>query len=356
MKQFSDIDKGQERTNPAPDRSDVKNGQGIDSSFDDLIPLELESRKRAEPDKSPRYNPGNEIIACHEKLISKAMDVRERIEGDQGIITSPILSDLYYIIDKDLIDELYEYAMFTNIKGEYYIIHSVDVAVASLKIGIGLKYDLKMLLKLGLAAFLENIGMYKLPDSLLKRSDRLGDQEKTLIKRHPEISHDILSRMGEKYEWLAETALQVHERSDGSGYPRGLKGDEILEMSYIIGIVDSFMAMIKNRPYREKFIGTEAVREIVGTGKVLFPPRILKTFLNQITLFPVNSFIRLNNGSIGRVKAVNKSEPLRPIIEIIYDGSGNRLKKTRVVRLSENPLLHIEGGVDIESIANDFNK
>lgn len=211
-------------------------------------------------------------------------------------------------------------------------------------------YDLKTLLKLGLAAFLENIGMYKLPVSLLKISERWKDQKKNLMKRHPEISHDILSRMDKKFKWLADTALQVHERADGSGYPKGLKDGEILEMSYIIGIVDSFIAMIKKRPYRDKFIKTEAVKEIVQAGKTLFPPKILKVFLDQITPFPIKSFIKLNNGFIGRVKGVNKNEPLRPIIEILYDGSGNRLDKTMVIRLSENSLIHIIEGVDLDRV------
>jgi len=156
--------------------------------------------------------------------------------------------------------------------------------------------------------------------------------------------------MGEKYKWLADTALQVHERSDGSGYPKGLKDGDIMEPASIIGLVDSFMAMIKDRPYREKLIRTEAVKSIMEAGKGLFPSRIIRVFFNQISLFPINSFIRLNNGFVGRVTETDKNQPLRPTVEVLYDGSGNKLSKTQIVRLSETPLLHIDAGVDLRNV------
>jgi len=286
---------------------------------------------------------GLEIVTYYEKFIERAIDVRERVKGDKGISPSPVLSDLHYIIEKDLIDKLYEYAMSAQEDYEDMIIHTVDVTFTSLKVGKGMDYDIELLLRLGLAAFLENVGMYKIPDSILKSTGKLGEEEIKLIKKHPEISYEILAQMGERYGWLADVARQIHERSDGSGYPLGLKGNKILEIASIIGLVDTYVAMIKNRPYREKFIQTDAIKSIVGASKGKFPSRIVKIFLDQISLFPVNSLIKLNNGSIGRVISTNKDQPLRPTIELLYDGSGNRLREPQVIRLSDNPLLYIDG-------------
>jgi len=291
-----------------------------------------------------------EIETYYEKFFERASEIEERIKGDHGISPSPILSDLHYIIDKDIIDKLYEYAMTSKGTREDIPAHIIDVTFTCLKVGKGMDYDIKMLLRLGLAAFLENVGMYKIPDSILKSPKKLDDHEIMLIKRHPEFSHDILSRMGEKYNWLAEVAIQVHERSDGSGYPMGLKGGAILELASVIGLVDSYIAMIKNRPYREKFIQTEAVKSIIETSKGLFPPKIVKIFLNQISLFPINSFIKLNNGFIGRVTATDKNQPMRPTIELLYDGSGNKFDKPQIIQLSENLLLHIDSSVDIKDL------
>ena len=295
-------------------------------------------------------NTGLEVITYYEKFIERALDIRNRVKMDQGISPSPILSDLHYIIDNDLINELYEYAMSAKEDYEDMLIHTIDVTFTALKIGKGMNYDIKSLLRLGLAAFLENVGMYKIPDSILKSKGKLRKEDIELIKRHPEMSYEILSWMGERYGWIADVALQVHERSDGSGYPSGLKGGEILELASILGLVDSYMAMIKNRPYREKFIQTDAVKSIVETSKGLFPSKIVKIFLNQISLFPVNSYIKLNNGSIGRVISTDKNQPLRPTIELLFDGSGNRLEEKQVIRLSENPLLFIDSSINADTL------
>jgi hypothetical protein len=349
MVRFSDIIKIQDR-NWKPSQV-----EGIEGFGEALMPGKspfpgTETERPAAINACSRDLAGNEPAVYYEKFIARASEVQERVRGGQGISPSPILSDLHYIIDKDLVDKLYNHVMSAGGDRKDFVIHAVDVTFTCLMIGKGMDYDIKTLLKLGLAAFLENAGMYKLPDSLLMNTKRLNHNETAMIKKHPAISHDILISMGEKYKWLADTALQVHERSDGSGYPKGLKGCDIMEPASIIGLVDSFMAMIQDRPYREKFIRTEAVKSIMEAGKGLFPPRIVKVFFNQISLFPINSFIRLNNGFVGRVTATDKNQPLRPTVEVLYDGSGNKLNKTQIVRLSEMPLLHIDAGVDLRNV------
>ena len=119
-----------------------------------------------------RDNTGLEVVSYHEKFIERASDVQKRVKGDKGISPSPVLSDLHYIIDKDLIDELYDYSMSTRRDYEDMLIHTINVTFTSLKLGKGMGYDIKMLLRLGLAAFLENVGMYKIPDNILKSTSK----------------------------------------------------------------------------------------------------------------------------------------------------------------------------------------
>ena len=286
-----------------------------------------------------------DVISFYDRFIEKALEIKERVQSDQGISPSPILSIIHEIINKELTDDLYEYAISIPGDQDEMVIHSVDVTFTSLKIGKGVKYDTKMLLRLGLAAFLENVGMYKIPETILKKQGKLDRDEVLIIKKHPEFSSDIVSRMGERYQWLADTVLQTHERSDGSGYPLGLKGNVISELASIIGLVDVYVAMIKKRPYRDKFVQTDAIKSIIEASKGLFPQSIVKVFLNQISLFPVNSYVRLNNQSIGRVISTDRDQPLRPVIELLFDGLGNRFKERQVIQLSDNPLLYIEGSV-----------
>jgi len=229
---------------------------------------------------------------------------------------------------------------------DWMLLHTVRVTIASIKIGKGMGYDTKGLLELGLAAFMENVGMYKIPDFIQNKKEKLKPEEISIIKQHPKIGFQILSKLGGRYGWLSEVALQVHERADGSGYPRGLKGGEILELASIIGLVDTYIAMTEEKPYREKYLQSHAVNFIIKETKHLFPPKILKIFLNQISLFPVNSYVRLNNQSIGRVLSTNENQPLRPNVEILYDGLSNKLVEREVIRLADNPLLYITESID----------
>jgi len=282
-----------------------------------------------------------EAAAIYETLVKKASEVREKVLADEAVNPAPVLSDLKRMAEQDLIDRVYEHAVCR--RGDYdpHLVHNVDVTVTSMKVSQGLGYDPQRQLNLGLCAFVENVGMYKIPENILKKSEKLEDSERALIMEHPEMSSRILSRMGEEYRWVVDVALQVHERADGSGYPRGLEGPQISEFASIIGLADIYTALIRKRPNRDKLLEVEAIKFILKEAKGLFHHRILKAFLNEISLFPVNTYLRLNNKSTGRVTSTVRNQPLRPMVQLIYDGLGNKLEKKEIVRLSDNPLLYV---------------
>ena len=285
----------------------------------------------------------------YEQLLEKARDVRDRVRTKQGITASPTLTILHHITKEDLIDPLYEYTVLYTKESDLPS-HSVCVTVACMKLAKGMGYDTKKILRLALAAFLENVGMYLIPDTILNQEGKLGPRNLAVIRKHPELSAQVISQMGEAFHWLARLALQVHERSDGSGYPKGLSGEEISEFASIIGLVDIYMAMIRNRPYRKKYMETDAVKSLIGIGKGKFPSRIVKEFLSEISLFPVNSYVKLNNKAIGRVLSTDKTHPLKPVIELLYDGVGQKMKRGKIVHLSNSPLLRIVDTVGEEDL------
>jgi len=296
-----------------------------------------------DPFSTDRYS--EKIRSTYQALLERAREVRDRVKANQGVGHSPILSLLHEIVAEDLIDPLYEYAISVP-DGKGLPSHCVCVTLAAMKVGRGLGYDTKKLLRLGLAAFLENVGMYKIPEHILEKKEKLTQEELDTIRNHPQISAQILAQMGDAFQWLAQVASQVHERADGSGYPNGLRGNQITEAASIIGLVDTYVAMIKKRPYRDKIMESEAVKFLVELGKGKFPRKVVKEFLNQISLFPINTYVRLNNQSIGRVIHTDKAQPLRPTIELLYDGLGQRLEKGEVIHLAATPLLHIVDTID----------
>jgi HD-GYP domain-containing protein (c-di-GMP phosphodiesterase class II) len=316
----------------------------------DFSMREIEEKRQDSSDLLLADQVDDKVKAYYTELLEKSMDVRNKVKEDLGISPSPVLSVLHNIIKDGLIDGLYKYAI--SFPKDYGLpSHDICVTLASMKIGVGMEYDTESLLKLGLAAFLENVGMYKIPDHILKKTGVLSHGEIEILKKHTLIGAQILDRMGSAFEWLPEIALQVHERTDGSGYPNGLEGDEIREFASIIGLIDTYVAMIRHRPYRDKYVQTEAVKSILEIGnKGKFPPKVVKEFLHQISLFPVNTCVKLNNKSIGRVLLTDKRQPVRPVIELLYDGQGKKIDKRTIVHLSEAPLLHIVGTIDEEQL------
>jgi HD-GYP domain-containing protein (c-di-GMP phosphodiesterase class II) len=351
MVRFSDIikDKDKERkeaTKESSDESKVEQEDSVLSNSQIARVLSDSQISMVRGKKALFASPfkeewGGEITSHYDKFIDRAIDIRARVRNEQGISPSPILSDLHSIHDKDLMGKLYEYSMLVPRDHEWILVHNVHVMFLSMLVGQEIGYDMKMLLKLGLAALLENVGMHKIPEGILEKKGTLDDNEMAAIREHPKNSYEILAQLGEKYQWLAEVALQVHERTDGSGYPYGLKGGEIYELASTIGIADVYLAMTSDRPYRDKILQTDAAKYILKEAKEQFPSKIRKVFLNQISFFPVNSYVLLNNKSIGRVLTTDKQQPLRPTIEVLYDDTGKKLEKSEVIKLAENPLIYI---------------
>ena len=345
MVRFSDIKEIRDKTGPKETVPPKHEGVGelrlSDPRFSEISKKEDFMVEEKAPDMD-----SSDVVALYEKLSGSAKDVQEKVTNDQAIVPGPILADLHTVIDRNLIQPLFEHAMSTPGDWTEVSTHSVEVTLASLMVGRGMGYDRKKLLELGLVAFLENVGMYRIPQGILEKPTKLESEEIERVREHPEASARILSRLGERYEWLAEIALQIHERADGSGYPRGLKGSEISEAASIIGLVDTYVAMIRRRAYRDRILQPDAIRFILKEAKIQFSTKTLKAFLNSISLFPFNTYVKLNNKSIGRVITTDRNHPLRPTVQVLYDGLGNKPEQKEIVRLSDNPLLYIVETVD----------
>jgi len=305
-------------------------------------------------DEVEERNTLEEARVYYQKLFNLANQVQSWVQKNLIINISLMIPVLDPIIDNDLIDSLYSCVVLEGEKGNKLkaplVPHCVDVTVISLKIGVAMGYDNKRLSDLAMIAFLHDVGMYRIPQNILNKKGKLSEAELKIIQRHPEIGTGILSKLGDEYKWLADVALQIHERADGSGYPQGLKEGEIHEYAYIIGLVDMYSAMIKDRPYRERIEQNRAMRSIVASSKGKFPVKIIKVFLNQISFFPLNTCVKLNDRSAGRVVTTNPNFPLKPTVEILCDSLGNRLAEARIVDLSGEPLLYITGSADEKDI------
>ena len=228
--------------------------------------------------------------------------------------------------------------------------HMVNVAILAVKIGKGIGYGAEDLQRLALAACLHDLGMVTLPRAVLEKRGALSEEELAALRQHPERGCQMLQALGAEYKWLAVVALQEQEREDGSGYPRGLKGDQIHEYAKIVGLADLYESMTHARPYQKMRVPFEAVKEIMGTDRRKFPNQVLKGLIQGLSTFPVGSFVRLNSKEIARVVATNPAFPLRPVVEILTGPQGESLASPRRVNLVQDSLLYI---VDSASTSAD---
>ena len=207
-------------------------------------------------------------------------------------------------------------------KGSPVISNMVNVSILATKLGMGIGYQREALIGLALAGLLHDVGMLQLPESLLMNPGKLSEEDRAKIRQHPEFGFQMLSKLGAQYAWLAQVAWQEHERWDGRGYPRGLRGEQIHEYARIIGIVDIFDALMSPRPYRRRMLPHEAIRELLTAEKSSFPNQIIKALVQQFSLFPLGTMVQLNTGEVGVVTQLNQRYPLRPVVSVNQGTAG----------------------------------
>jgi len=230
--------------------------------------------------------------------------------------------------------------------------HMVNVAIFAVKIGQGIGYGEEDLRKLALAACLHDVGMVIVPRRILEKQGPLSPEEVAIVHRHPEQGHQMLKALGAEFDWVATVALHQHEREDGSGYPKGLKGDAIHEYAKVVGLADLYESLTHARPYQKQRVPFSAVKEVMSSNRHKFPNHILKGLIQGLSTFPMGSLVRLNSKEIARVIATNPAFPLRPVVEVITGPQGERLPAPRRVDLSQNSLVYITDSA-VNEVAGD---
>lgn len=269
--------------------------------------------------------------------------VKNSLSGNATFDMEPAITLMGRILDEpELIQKILPLTMQINQEYEYNILHQVNSMVYALKIGMGLEYSRLELLELSLSALMHDVGMFMMPENIMRKPEQLTESELEVIRSHAEIGKDIVSSMKAEYPWLPEVIHQHHEKGNGQGYPRGLNGEEIHEYAKIVCLVDCYEAMIHDRPHRKALMQSFSAKELVNQSKdCLYPSYIIKAFLEEITPYPAGSFVMLNSKVICEVVCTYPQYPLRPELKILFDSEGNKTHSGRVIKLKEYPHLYI---------------
>jgi HD-GYP domain-containing protein (c-di-GMP phosphodiesterase class II) len=157
-------------------------------------------------------------------------------------------------------------------------VHSTRLAEWALHVATELGFDESALSDLEVAALLHDIGKIGIPDAILNKPAKLTDHEYALMKKHPEYGWAVLRHVP-GMERASLMILHHHESFEGRGYPAGLKGEEIPIGSRIVSVIDSFDAMVSNRPYRNGLPVDEAIRRLIDCRGTQFDPQVVDAFL-----------------------------------------------------------------------------
>src|SRR6267143_668133 len=157
-------------------------------------------------------------------------------------------------------------------------VHSTRLAEWALRVARKLDIPEECLYQVEVAALLHDVGKIGVPDAILKKAGKLTADERAVINRHPEYSWSIL-RLLSGLEEASLYALHHHESMDGTGYPAGLKGNDIPMVSRIICVIDAFDAMVSNRCYRQGLPHSEAIARLVRSSGTQFDAGVVQAFI-----------------------------------------------------------------------------
>ncbi|WP_410769802.1 HD-GYP domain-containing protein [Fontibacillus sp. BL9] len=216
--------------------------------------------------------------------------------------------------------------MNINSMDHYLYRHSLNVCIYTILLGQIHGYSKEDLTLLGLGAMLHDIGKTKLPLELLNKPSKLSEDEFNQIKQHTQIGFNMLKDEPGIPLKAAHCAFQHHERINGGGYPRGLKGNEISEFARWIAITDAYDAMTTHRVYRPAMLPHQAL-EVLYTGcGEWYEKSKLEVFRDHVAIYPLGMTVTLNTGEKGVVVKIHKDIPHRPTIRVLSDPLGAELK------------------------------
>ncbi|MET3193612.1 HD-GYP domain-containing protein [Bacillus sp. OAE603] len=279
----------------------LSDGLELDSTISDE--LRIESTKKIE-DAFVKFK--------NEELHLRWLSLEKSAPELKGIIES-LLKELKNNNDMlSLLTDVFSY-------DEYIFTHSLNVTMYSLAIGTKLGLNKSQLDLLGLGALLHDVGKMVVPNQILDKPERLTEEEYELIKKHTTAGYAILREVPNIHSVVAICALQHHERINGSGYPKGISGEEMHLYSKIIAISDVFDAVTSNRVYRKAMLPHEGLELLYSGSHKLFDAKLVRLFRDSLSIYPTGLTVQLNDGRRGIVARQNAASTDRPIIRIIEE-------------------------------------
>jgi len=236
---------------------------------------------------------------------------------------------------------------------EYTYTHCINVSILAVILGRKLGYSRSQLELVGIAGMFHDLGKAAIPGCILNKPGKLSEQEMNIMRTHPLHGYRILKEQKGIPEAVLRGALEHHEKHDGSGYPRGLEGDEISDTARLLAVVDVYDALTSKRVYKAPLPPGQVLGMMYQWRVTDYHPNIVEQFIKSMGVYPVGSFVRLTSGEYGVVLDHCPGNPLNPSVRVAFD-SRMRAITMRTVELSRSEKLQVadvinpdEYGIDV---------
>jgi putative nucleotidyltransferase with HDIG domain len=207
----------------------------------------------------------------------------------------------------------------------YTFTHMVNVSILTMGQARGLGIDGPLLRELGLAALMHDIGKVRTPIEILNKPDKLTDAEFTIMKRHVIDGAEMLRQTPDIPALAPVIAFEHHLRTDGTGYPHGVRRASLNVGTMLCSIADVYDAMRSQRLYQEAFPTDRILEVLKRNDGTQFDQHLVRRFVQLVGIYPAGNLVRLNTGDVAVVVKAYAPDPYRPRVRVLFDRHAKRL-------------------------------
>ncbi|MCI3924797.1 HD-GYP domain-containing protein [Paenibacillus sp. TRM 82003] len=260
----------------------------------------------------------NDLVAFHKtyddlyQLLKKSF--RVVMSGSDELPLLDIRTKLELLIANI---EVYNSLTFTPRRSgidDYLLHNSILVALTSYQLAKWQGMQQRDWIPVALAGLLHDIGNMRIDETILQKPSKLTAPEFEELKKHTIIGYNILKNTAGINEGVKLTALQHHERYDGSGYPLGIGGDKIHPYAKIVAVTDMFHAMTTSRKYKKADSPYLVLEQLMKEAFGRLDPTLVQLFIGKVTQFHNGTVVRLNDGAVAEIVFSDRNNPTRPMV------------------------------------------
>lgn len=264
--------------------------------------------------KTRDYRLFSERVIKSAQMLEKSLS-EYIIKEDEDLNTNKLLRETREIIALSE-DPVHTFRMLRRVRryDDLTYIHSLNVAILCHEFANWMRMSEEEQDELTLAGLLHDVGKMGVPGKIIKKAGSLTDEEFAIIRQHPQKGYDLLKHHPLD-ERIKKVALMHHERCDGSGYPNGLKEDEIDDFAKIVAIADYYDALTSARVYREPRCPFEVFR-MFQKEEQKFDSTYLQIFMEGVASFYIGCQVVLSDNRTARIVDTNPTDQSNPIVKI----------------------------------------